>query len=455
MGIDNLYTPRQQEVLHQYYTTDFFIMINSGSVRAGKTTIDNDIFLQELKNVKKRAKAAGVSNPQYICAGASIGTFYRNVVMEINSKYDLELKLDKFNSFNLYGVQVTVFGHEKINDLNKITGMTAWGAYINEGTKANKAVFDEILKRCSGKNSRVICDTNPDHPNHFLKKDYIDKADGERILYNVFLIDQNTFLDPNYIANTKATTPSGVFYKRKILAQWCMAEGAIYEDFDDEIHYINYEEFLDKDIENIYFGVDWGYTEGHAGCITVIGKERLTDEEQKHNLTCKESEKVKNKIYLIEEHAKEKKGIAYWVNRALELEEKYKNVLRKLNINRLQRVLDRELTDREVEDAERDITELTWYCDHEDQEKMDEFRNAGLYVRNANKSVLNGIEHICTLLKTNRMFVVRENVDLFKNEIYTYIWGKDEKPKKENDNVLDSLRYGIYSEYKDGGFWFG
>ena len=46
---------------------------------------------------------------------------------------------------------------------------------------------------------------------------------------------------------------------------------------------------------------------------------------------------------------------------------------------------------------------------------------------------------------------VEDNVDIFKVEIYNYVWkdGKDE-PVKQYDDVLDSLRYAIYSDLKYG-----
>lgn len=439
-AIDRLYTPRQQEILKQYYENDFFLMINSGSVRGGKTFVNNDIFLQEIRYYGKKGQAEG-KKYQYICAGTSIGSFYRNVVMELNSKYGMDIVLDKYNSFELFGVKITVFGHEKINDLNKIIGLTAVGAYINEASKANKAVFDEILKRCSIRGARIVCDTNPESPSHWLYTDYILKADGKRIVYNLFLIDDNTFLDKDYIENVKKTTPSGVFYKRKILGEWCMAEGAIYEDFDPDIHYITYEEFLTKDIEKIYFGVDWGYTEGHAGCITVCAKEVLKAGESENN------------YYVIEEHAREKQGSKYWINKALEMSEKYKKFLVNHKIETIEKITERELSDYEKSGIEQELETLIWYCDHENAEKIDEFKQAGLYVQNANKSVNNGVEHLCELFKKKRMFIVRENVELFHREVYLYIWGNDGKPKKEHDNMLDSLRYALFSEHTKPAFW--
>jgi hypothetical protein len=59
---------------------------------------------------------------------------------------------------------------------------------------------------------------------------------------------------------------------------------------------------------------------------------------------------------------------------------------------------------------------------------------------------------IATLFKTNKLFILEDNVDIFKKEIYNYVWknGKDE-PVKTSDDVLDSLRYAIYSDSKRNG----
>lgn len=428
MNLNNLYTPKQQEVLKQYLTTDFFIMINTGSVRSGKTEIDNDIFLMELRNIKKRAAKKGIDKPQYICAGTSIATFFRNVLMQINNKYDLDIKLDKYNSFELFGVRCTVFGHEKINDLRKITGMEAWGAYINEVINANEQVFDEIYKRCSGVDAKIICDTNPGSPEHYIKKNYIDKADGKRIISNTFLIDENTFLDPKYIANVKASTPSGVFYNRKIKSLWCMADGVIYEDFDEDIHYIKEEQL--PEMKKYWAGVDWGYAVGHSGCIVIIG------------------EGIDGNYYLVEEEAKEKKDITYWVDVAKNLEKKYSNIM---FMNKTKKLDISKLDPEEIEDIELSCY-LTWYCDSARPEHVDKFVASGLYALNADKAVESGIELVATLYKTKRLFVVKENCELFQEEIYRYVWGKDGKPKKMWDNNMDSKRYALFSELEGNKF---
>ncbi len=66
MSLNDLYTPKQQEVLRYAFNHDYFMLINHGAKRTGKTVIDNDLFLYELKRVRRIALNEGVENPQYI-----------------------------------------------------------------------------------------------------------------------------------------------------------------------------------------------------------------------------------------------------------------------------------------------------------------------------------------------------------------------------------------------------
>jgi phage terminase large subunit len=87
------------------------------------------------------------------------------------------------------------------------------------------------------------------------------------------------------------------------------------------------------------------------------------------------------------------------------------------------------------------------YCDSARPDLISEFAGAGLDARLAHKDVLAGISEIATRFKTRKLFVVKEDVNLFKTEIDAYTWKEDEDaPIKENDDVLDALRYAIYSD---------
>lgn len=403
MSLDELYHQKQQEVLDFTMNNDYFMLINSGAKRTGKTILDNDLFLYELRRVRQIANKLNIPLPQYILAGADLGALQRNVLNELTNKYEIEFKLDKHNRFILFGVQVCCFGHSKINDLGRIRGMTSFGAYINEGSMANREVFDEIKSRCSGEGARVLVDTNPDNPEHWLKKDYIDKSDGKTIATFNYELDDNTFLSERYRDNIKASTPSGMFYDRNINGIWCTAEGAIYKDFNENIHFIN-QSSLDKvQFKKYIAGVDWGWE--HYGSIVVVGKS------------------IDNKYYVIEEHAKQHNDIDIWVGIAKDIKKRYGNI--------------------------------SFYCDSARQEYVEKFLVSGIKAFNANKSVMEGISTIATLIKNNEFFVI-DKVVRFRQEIYNYVWGKSGKdePIKLYDDVLDSIRYAIYSDMRLGGKQF-
>ena len=203
MSIRQLYHPKQLEVLNFYFNTDFFMLIQHGAKRTGKTISNNDMFLMELARIKHIAAEEGVNEPQYILAGNTLGSLQRNVLQELVNKYGIEIKFDKFNRFKLFGVLVCCFGHGTVTDMSRIRGMTSYGAYINEGSTANEEVFNEIKSRCSATGARILVDTNPDHPEHWLYIDYILKADGKTIQEFHFELDDNTFLSERFKNNLK------------------------------------------------------------------------------------------------------------------------------------------------------------------------------------------------------------------------------------------------------------
>lgn len=50
-------------------------------------------------------------------------------------------------------------------------------------------------------------------------------------------------------------------------------------------------------------------------------------------------------------------------------------------------------------------------------------------------------------MKANKLFVVSDRVSKFKDEVYQYVWNeRSGEPEKHDDDVLDALRYAIYSE---------
>ena len=398
MSLNNLYSPKQQEVLKFAFNSDYFMLINHGAKRSGKTIVDNDIWLQDLMRVRKIADKEGIKHPQYILAGADQSSLERNVLTELTNKYGLEFRYDKAHRFTLFGVKVCCFGHSKINDLGRIRGMTAYGAYINEASVANEEVFNEIKSRCSGTGARIIMDTNPDRPSHWLKKDYIDKADGNVIKAFSWKLTDNTFLSQRYIDDIRATTPSGMFYDRDINGAWVSAAGIVYPDFNPSIHYITKDKV--PPIEYHFVGVDFGWE--HHGAFVLIG----------HG--------IDGNNYLLKEWSSQHRSIEQWINIAND------EIIKKCG-------------------------DCLFYCDSARPDLIYEMRVAGIRAIEARKDVLAGIAEVATQFKTNNLFVVKDETSLFQKEIEIYAWKDNaDEPVKTDDDVMDALRYAIFTNKKYG-----
>lgn len=396
MDLSKLYTKRQLDVLNYIWNHDWFICGLHGAKRAGKTVVNNDTFVTELSRVRKIADRLGVDEPIYILAGTSSTSIQNNVLQELYNKYGFEPKYDKHGSFVFCGVKVVQVYTGSISGLKRARGFTAFGAYVNEASLANEIVFKEIISRCSGEGARVVWDSNPDNPNHWLNRDYIGKNDGKIIDFS-FKLDDNTFLSKRYIDSIKAATPKGKFYDRDILGLWSVAEGAIYADYDSKIHVV--DEL--PGMRRYFAGIDWGYT--HYGSIVVVG------------------EGVDGNYYLVDGVAAQFKEIDWWVEQARKLTDIYGNI--------------------------------PFYADSARPEHVARFENEGFDISNANKSVIAGIELIAKLFKERKLYVKRGFVPRFFDEIYQYRWKENstkDEPLKEFDDVLDSVRYAIYSDFVIG-----
>lgn len=398
MSLADVLTEKQQAVLQSYLHDDWRVLILSGAVRAGKTWISDWLFLLELKRVRKLAQENGDPHPIVILAGYSSNSIYTNVIASIEKSFGLTMKTDRHGHYRLFGIDIVPAYTGNKKGVGAIRGATAYSAYIDEGSLADQSVFQEILQRCSVEGSRIIVTTNPDTPVNFLKAKYIDNKNPKaRIKSFSFTIDDNTFLAPEYVESLKAATPSGMYYDRSILGMWVSGEGAVYRDFDKRVMMVDKQDLPDD--LSYYCGVDWGFE--HAGVITVFGDDR------------------QGNVYLIEEHTKQFKFIEYWKNIAKDIQAKYgRNIL--------------------------------FWCDSARPDNVSEFQQAGIQARNANKAKMAGIEKVSEYMKQGKFYVVKDGVDQFLDEVYQYVWDdKTGEPVKENDHVMDSMRYAVFNQHRD------
>lgn len=341
----------------------------------------------------------------FIIGGATQASIKRNILNDLELILGKELRLDKSNAVEIFGNRVYCFDGANADSWKKARGFTSAGAFLNEATALHDSFVKEVISRCSYKGAMVMMDTNPENPMHTVKTDYIDK-DGQRLKngrLNIrsfhFSLFDNNFLDPEYVESIVASTPSGMFTDRDIYGYWVAPEGVIYKDFNKDKHYISSKEMENKQVNftKYFAGVDWGYD--HPGSIVVIGQD---------DQGC---------FYLLEEHCKRHEEIDYWVKVAKDIKERYGNI--------------------------------NFYCDTARPEHIVRFRREKLRALDADKAVVSGIEEVARLFKRDLIFIVEDKVSRFKKEIFMYVWNPNTgEPVKEWDDVLDSIRYAIYTHNK-------
>lgn len=389
--LKKIYNPKQILALK----SDARILVLHGAKRAGKTYILILCFLLLVKKLRDK-------KVKFIIGGASLATIQSNVLDDMSVILGYDIKLNKHNNFELFGNTILVRPGMTSDSWKTVRGFTAYGALLNEGTALHDKYIKEVISRCSGEGARILIDTNPENPSHTVKTDYVDKSgqildNGKLNIEAIhFSLDDNIFLDKEYIESIKLATPSGMFYDRDILGLWVNAQGVIYRDFNERINVVD-EIPQNENIIEYIGGIDWGFE--HFGSIVVTA---YTD---------------KGNYYVLEEITKQHRYVEeYWIPKLTELSEKYKGII--------------------------------FFCDSARPEYYNQCIDNNLEVFNADKTVVAGIETVSSLFKLNKLRLIRSGLDRMLFEISNYVWadkvGKEE-PTKINDDSLDALRYAIYT----------
>ena len=223
--------------------------ILQGSVRSGKTYISLILWAAWVLDSPK--------DKNYLMTAKTLTSLKRNcleLLEDLVGGENFSYSLTKKEGI-LFGRKIHLEGVSDLRSEGKIRGLTLMGAYCDELSLFTEDFFSMLLSRLSEPGARLFATTNPDNPHHWLKEKYINRA-GELDLkvYN-FLIDDNSFLPPDYIRELKKEY-TGVYYDRFISGLWKAAEGVIYPLFANSP-----KDFLKKVPPEIVYatiGVDFG-----------------------------------------------------------------------------------------------------------------------------------------------------------------------------------------------------
>jgi PBSX family phage terminase large subunit len=222
-----------------------------GSIRSSKT-INSMLALPQ-----RFAEIPDTSDVAFI--GKTERTLYRNIIRPLQEMYGEDVvKYSKgsgegsFNGRVFFGL-----GAHNENAENNVRGLTLAYILSDEVATYPESVTDMMLSRLSLEGSLADLTCNPAGPNHYLKKTFIDPyEEGTRNDVAVwhFLLEDNPNLPAGYLEFLKNQYPVGsLFYKRNILGLWVMAEGAVYDFYNQEVHRLADEpdtfDFLDISID--------------------------------------------------------------------------------------------------------------------------------------------------------------------------------------------------------------
>lgn len=387
-----------------------------GSVRSGKTVGTVFRFMQA---------ATECPDSKIYIVGHTFDTAYRNVIRLIMESQELSVfrPFCTWSGKKLYFMDkvITVLGAKDEGAIGNFQGDTHSLTYCDEITLYPESIIDMIDTRLSQPHSMAFATMNPSHPKHKVKQ-WIDEAEaGNKDYYSLhFTLEDNPYVNEDYKMRVKNSL-SGVFYKRNYLGLWCLAEGAIFDFFDTDIHVV---ERPPRAADYWVAGIDYGAVNPFACVIVGVSTGKYTQQ-----------------------------GKQMWVEK-----EYYWNPDAKSGTGR-QKTNSEFAND--IENFLQPYSIKSLYIDPSAAAFKVELRKRGIACVDANNEVLDGITMLASELNRGTIVICRECKHTIR-EIESYVWnkksaerGKDE-PVKKDDHAVDALRYIIashkvqeYKPYKD------
>ena len=383
-------------------------IIADGAIRSGKTIsmcLSFAIWAME-----------SFQDQNFAMCGKTIGSFRRNVLFYLKLMlrgrgYKVtDHRADNLVVISKNGIEnyFYIFGGKDERSQDLIQGITLAGVFFDEVALMPESFVNQATGRCSVDGSKYWFNCNPDGPYHWFKLNWIDKAKEKHLVYLHFTMDDNLSLSEKVKARYRSLY-SGVFYKRYIKGRWSVAEGIIYDMFDEEKHIIHdLPEFTKK----AYVSIDYGTQNA-----TVF---LLWRKDMHGKWIC-----AGEYYYSGREEGTQKTDAEY--------------------ADDLEKFVDKKSIEAVIVDpsAASFIAEL---------------KKRNIKVKKASNSVLDGIRFVSMLLNI-KAILFADSCEETRKEFGSYVW--DEKaldrgqdaPVKQHDHCMDAVRYFCYTVIRKERRW--
>lgn len=371
-----------------------------GSVRSGKTVCTLFRFMQACYECP---------DSQIWMVGHSSQTIYDNAIRLLLESPQLAMFRPLCSwwagkrQLKFMDKTINTLGAKDEGAIGSFQGKTFSLVYCDEITLYPESIIDMIDTRLSMPHSMGFASMNPSHPSHKVKQ-WIDKAErGDPNYYSLhFTLDDNPYVDDSYKQRIRDSL-SGLFYKRNYLGLWCLAEGAIFDFFDTQIHVVSKPP---RAAEYWVLGIDYGVSNAFAAVLIGVSTGKYTQT-----------------------------GKCLWVEKEYYWDCK-KTGRQKLN---------GEFAD-DIQAFMEPYAIRSVYIDPSALAMKLELQRRGIACVEADNDVEYGIEVMTSEMAKGNLFICRQCPNIIR-EIENYVWDAkksamgEDAPVKKGDHAVDALRY--------------
>ncbi len=363
-------------------------IICDGAVRSGKTVCLADGFMLW--------SMAGFSGQNFGICGKTVTALRRNLTGSLPQWLGGILRFQDHPSRNSMTVTAPnghsntyyLFGGQDESSCQLIQGVTLAGVLLDEVALMPRSFVEQAVARCSVPGSKLWFSCNPEGPEHWFFKEWVQKCEEKNLLHLHFTMDDNPGLDPAVRARYDRLY-DGVFYERYVLGLWSAAQGLVYR-FDKRRHVAE-----PPSSGRWFISVDYGTLNPFSAGLWCVSDGRAY--------------RVREYYYSGREHGR------------LRTDEQYHKSLVEL------------AGDKPVELVVVDPSAASFIA---------VLRRHGRFrVRKARNNVLDGIRAVTRYLQDGRLLIGPECTAAMR-EFALYRWEEQsERPLKCDDHAMDDIRY--------------
>lgn len=103
---------------------------------------------------------------------------------------------------------------------------------MDEAALMPRSFVEQALARCSVEGAKAWFSCNPEGPEHWFYKEWVLRAGERKALRVRFAMTDNPSLSPQVLERYRRSF-HGAFYRRFVLGEWAVAEGRVYDFFDE------------------------------------------------------------------------------------------------------------------------------------------------------------------------------------------------------------------------------